>query len=75
MIEGDDSKLKDSLFSFTNSKELSLIESHKEVDFFIKQNCYFSTSKLIQKMSKIPYISISYRLRGGKSIENLNFEI
>ena len=26
-------------------------------------------------MSKIPYISISYRLRDGKSIENLNFEI
>jgi len=52
-----------------------LVESHKEVDFFIKQNCYFSTSKLIQKMSKIPYISISYRLKGGKSIENLNFEI
>jgi len=25
--------------------------------------------------NKIPYISISYRLKGGKSIENLNFEI
>ncbi len=74
-IEIEGNVMKDSLFSFTNSKELSLIESHKEVDFFIKQNCYFSTSKLIQKMSKIPYISISYRLKNGESIENLNFEI
>ena len=50
MIEGDESELKDSLFSFTNSKELSLIRSHKEVDFFIKQNCYFSTTNLIEKI-------------------------
>ena len=75
MIEGDDSKLKDSLFSFTNSKELSLIESHKKVDFFIKQNCYFSTSNLIEKMSKIPHISFSYRLPNKQSFENFNFEI
>jgi len=52
-----------------------LIESHKEVDFFIKQNCYFSTSKLIQKMSKIPYISFLYKLKSEEKIENLNFEI
>ena len=75
MIEGDDSKLKDSLFSFTNSKELSLIGSHKEVDFFIKQNCYFSTSNLIEKMSKIPHISFSYRLPVEQTFENFNFEI
>ena len=75
MIEGDDSKLKDSLFSFTNSKELSLVGSHKEVDFFIKQNCYFSTSNLIEKMSKIPHISFSYRLPDEQTFENFNFEI
>ena len=75
MIEDDDSKLKDSLFSFTNSKELSLIGSHKEVDFFIKQNCYFSTSNLIEKMSKIPHISFSYRLTSEHTFENFNFEI
>ena len=75
MIEGDESKLKDSLFSFTNSKELSLIRSHKEVDFFIKQNCYFSTSNLMEKMSKIPHISFSYRLTAEQTFENFNFEI
>ena len=75
MIESDESKLKDSLFSFSNSKELSLIESYKEVDFFIKQNCYFSTSNLIEKMSKIPNISFSYRLPKEQTFENFNFEI
>jgi len=75
VIKDDKSKLKDSLFSFTNSKELSLIGSHKEVDFFIKQNCYFSTSNLIEKMSKIPHISFSYRLPGKQTSENFNFEI
>jgi len=75
VIKGDKSKLKDSLFSFTNSKELSLIGSHKEVDFFIKQNCYFSTSNLIEKMSKIPHISFSYRLPGKQTSESFNFEI
>ena len=75
MVKGDESTLKDSLFSFTNSKELSLIRSHKEVDFFIKQNCYFSTSNLIERMSKIPHISFSYRLTGKQTFENFNFEI
>ena len=75
MIEGDESKLKDSLFSFTDSKELSLIRSHKEVDFFMKQDCYFSTSSLIKKMSKVPHISFSYRLPSEQTLENFNFEI
>jgi len=50
-MEIQESELTDSLFSFANTKELSLIESHKEVDFFIKQSCYFSTSNLIEKIS------------------------
>ncbi|MGA0956342.1 MAG: IPExxxVDY family protein [Flavobacteriaceae bacterium] len=75
MIEGNESSLKDSLFSFSSSKELSLIESHKEVDFFIKQNCYFSTLNLIEKMSKIPHISFTYILSEEQTFENFNFEI
>ena len=75
IIEGDDSKLKDSLFSFSNSKELSLIGSHKEVDFFIMQNCYFSTSNLIEKMSKIQNISLIYRVPNNELIENFNFDL
>lgn len=75
MIEGNESNLKDSLFSFSSSKELSLIESHKEVDFFIKQNCYFSTLNLIEKMSKIPHISFTYILSEEQTFENFNFEI
>lgn len=75
MIKGDESKLKDSLFSFTSSKELSLIGSHKEVDFFIKQNCYFSTSNLIEKMSKIQNISLIYRVPSRELSENFNFDL
>ena len=75
IIEGNESSLKDSLFSFSSSKELSLIESHKEVDFFIKQNCYFSTLNLIEKMSKIPHISFTYILPEEQTFENFNFEI
>jgi len=52
-----------------------LIESHKEVDFFIKQNCYFSTLNLIEKMSKIPHISFTYILPEEQTFENFNFEI
>ena len=74
-VRDDQPEQSNSLFSFTNSKELSLIGSHKEVDFFIKQNCYFSTSNLIEKMSKIPHISFSYRLPGEQTFENFNFEI
>jgi len=75
MIEANESSLKDSLFSFSSSKELSLIESHKEVDFFIKQNCYFSTLNLIEKMSKISHISFTYILSEEQTFENFNFEI
>ena len=75
MVEDKDSGLKDSLFSLSISKELSLIESHKEVDFFIKQNCFFSTSNLIEKMSKIQNISLIYRVPNSELSENFNFDI
>ena len=75
MVEDKDSGLKDSLFSLSISKELSLIESHKEVDFFIKQNCFFSTSNLIEKMSKIQNISLIYRVPDSELSENFNFDL
>jgi hypothetical protein len=75
MVEDKDSGLKDSLFSLSISKELSLIESHKEVDFFIKQNCFFSTSNLIEKMSKIQNISLIYRVPNSELLENFNFDL
>ena len=65
----------DSLFSLSISKELSLIESHKEVDFFIKQKCFFSTSNLIEKMSKIQNISLIYRVPNSELSENFNFDL
>jgi hypothetical protein len=75
IVEDKDSGLKDSLFSLSISKELSLIESHKEVDFFIKQNCFFSTSNLIEKMSKIQNISLIYRVPNSELLENFNFDL
>lgn len=75
MVEDKDSGLKDSLFSLSISKELSLIESHKEVDFFIKQNCFFSTSNLIEKMSKIQNISLIYRVPNSELSKNFNFDL
>ena len=69
------SELIESLFSFANTKELSLIESHKEVDFFIKQNCYFSTSNLIERISKIPNVSLVYKLPSKELSENFNLDI
>ena len=75
MVEDKDSRLIDSLFSLSISKELSLIESHKEVDFFIKQNCFFSTSNLIEKMSKIQNISLIYRVTNSELLENFNFDL
>jgi hypothetical protein len=75
MVEDKDSGLIDSLFSLSISKELYLIESHKEVDFFIKQNCFFSTSNLIKKMSKIQNISLTYRVPNIELSENFNFDL
>ena len=75
MVEDEDSKVMDSLFSLSISKELSLIKSHKEVDFFIKQNCFFSTSNLIEKMSKIQNISLIYRVSNSELSENINFDL
>ena len=75
IVEDDGPEVMDSLFSLSISKELSLIESHREVDFFIKQNCFFSTSNLIEKMSKIQNISIVYRVPNNELIENFNFDL
>ena len=75
IVEDDGPEVMDSLFSLSISKELSLIESHKEVDFFIKQNCFFSTSNLIEKMSKIQNISIIYRVPNSELSENFNFDL
>ena len=74
-IEVKETELTDSLFSFTNTKELSLIESYREIDFFIKQNCYFSTSNLIDKMSEIPNISLVYKVPNNELLENFNLDI
>ena len=73
--EDYDPELKDSLFGMTIPKELSLIESHKEVDFFIKQNCFFSTSNLIEKMSKIQNISLIYKVHNSELSDNFTFDL
>ena len=75
IVEDDGPEVMDSLFSLSISKELSLIESHKEVDFFIKQKCFFSTSNLIEKMSKIQNISLIYRVPNNELSENVNFDL
>ena len=75
IVEDDGPEVMDSLFSLSISKELSLIESHKEVDFFIKQKCFFSRSNLIEKMSKIQNISLIYRVPNNELIENFNFDL
>ena len=75
IVEDDGPEVMDSLFSLSISKELSLIESHREVDFFIKQKCYFSTSNLIDKMLKIPNISLVYKVPSAELLENFNLDI
>lgn len=73
--EDNDPELKDSLFGMSIAKKLSLIESHKEVDFFIKQNCFFSTSNLIEKMSKIQNISLVYKVQNSELSKNFTFNL
>ena len=74
-VEVKESDQANLLFSTPNTKELSLIEEYKEVDFFIKQNCFFSTSNLIEKMSKIQNISLIYRVPNSELLENFNFDL
>lgn len=74
-IENKENKLKDSLFSISDSKELYLIQSLKQVDYIIKQNCFFSTNNLIKKISNIPAISISYKVSAKNIDENLNLDL
>jgi len=74
-IEESDPELRGSLFGMSIPKELSLLESHKEVDFFIKQSCFFSTSNLIEKMSKIQNISLVYKVQNSELSENFTFDL
>ena len=74
-IENDDSKANYSLFSISDSKELYLMNSLKQVDYLIKQNCFFSTTNLINKMSTIPAISISYKIPEKNIDENFNLDL
>jgi len=74
-IENDDSKANYSLFSISDSKELYLMDSLKQVDYLIKQNCFFSTTNLINKMSTIPAISISYKIPEKNIDENFNLDL
>jgi hypothetical protein len=46
-----------------------------EVDFFIKQNCYFSTSNLIERISKISNVSLVYKVQSNELSENFNLDI
>ena len=74
-IEESDPELRGSLFGMSIPKELSLLESHKEVDFFIKQSCFFSTSNLIEKMSKIQNISHVYKVQNSELSENFTYNL
>lgn len=74
-IENYDNKPNDSLFSISDSKELYLIDSLKQVDYLIKQNCFFSTTNLIKKMSNIPTVSISYKIPEKNIDENFNLDL
>lgn len=74
-IENYDNEPNYSLFSISDSKELYLMNSLKQVDYLIKQNCFFSTTNLINKMSTIPAISISYKIPEKNIDENFNLDL
>ena len=61
------------LFSYPELKELYLIKKYKEVDFFIKQNCFYSSEKLIKTLKKVKGMSLVYRIYDFD--ENLNFYV
>ena len=50
-------------------------ENLTQVDFFIKQNCYFSTSNLIEKISKISNVSLVYKIPSNELSESFNLDI
>ena len=50
-----------------------MINKYKEVDFFIKQNCFYSTEKLIKSLKQVKGIYFVYRIYDIE--ENLNFDL
>ena len=50
-----------------------MINKYKEVDFFIKQNCFYSTEKLIKALKQVKGIYFVYRIYEIE--ENLNFDL
>ena len=75
LITGDDDVQQDikGLFSYPELKELYLIKKYKEVDFFIKQNCFYSSDKLIKTLKQVKGISFAYRIYDIE--EKLNFDL
>ena len=61
------------LFSYPELKELYLIKKYKEVDFFIKQNCFYPSEKLVNTLKQVKGISLVYRIYDFE--ENLNFDV
>ena len=61
------------LFSYPELNELYLINKYKEVDFFIKQNCFYSTEKLIKALKQVEGIYFVYKIYDIE--ENLNFDL
>ena len=61
------------LFSYPELKELYLIKKYKKVDFFIKQNCFYPSEKLISTLKKVEGITLAYRIYDFE--ENLNFDV
>ena len=61
------------LFSYPELKELYLIKKYKEVDFFVKQNCFYPSEKLINTLKQVKGISLVYRIYDLE--ENLNFDV
>jgi hypothetical protein len=50
-----------------------LIKKDKEVDFFIKQNCFYPSEKIINTLKQVKGISLAYRIFDVE--ENLNFDV
>jgi len=71
--ENDSSQDIKGLFSYPELKELYLIKNYKEVDFLIKQNCFYPSEKLINTLKQVQGISFVYRIYEFK--ENLNFDV
>lgn len=73
IAETDSSQDITELFSYPELKELYLIKKYKKVDFFIKQNCFYPSEKLISTLKKVEGITLAYRIYDFE--ENLNFDV